>query len=111
MPTYAFGCKNCQHKWEDFLSVNDPIPECPKCKAESVDRLIAYGTAGRVEATDEDIHAMQAKGTKDMIKRAYNDENFMANLVGEKKYHQGQFANERANKIVDQYARKSIRSR
>ena len=36
MPNYSFKCPNCNHKWEDFLSISDrDNAQCPKCGAKA----------------------------------------------------------------------------
>jgi len=44
MPTYAYRCKSCGHEFEEFQKISDePIRICPKCKKESVVRIIGSG--------------------------------------------------------------------
>lgn len=42
MPTYEYECKGCGHKWEADQSIKDePLKECPLCKAAEAKRLIS----------------------------------------------------------------------
>ncbi|KRA24001.1 FmdB family transcriptional regulator [Microbacterium sp. Root61] len=35
MPTYAYACKNCGHRFDAVQSFADPtLTECPECKGE-----------------------------------------------------------------------------
>lgn len=42
--TYSYGCKACNHEWEEEQKITDePVRVCPKCKAETAQRLIVNG--------------------------------------------------------------------
>jgi putative FmdB family regulatory protein len=42
MPIYEYQCKSCCHCFEELLlSINDPDPNCPKCKCEDVEKLMS----------------------------------------------------------------------
>ena len=44
MPTYDYRCEDCQHRFEEIQSITaDPIKTCPKCKKDTVRRLISGG--------------------------------------------------------------------
>lgn len=44
MPTYAYICRKCNHKFDRFQKVSDePIKECEQCSAQAVDRLPSAG--------------------------------------------------------------------
>jgi len=46
MPTYDYECKSCEHAFELFQSINDPIKKkCPRCKRLSLRRLFGTGAA------------------------------------------------------------------
>ena len=83
-------CKSCGHLWEDLFSLHDPIPECEKCGSKNVKRVISL-CAGRVDEpmSKEKIAKLQAEGKK-IAKKARKDENLMANIIGEDKYHKSQ---------------------
>ena len=35
MPTYAYECKVCEHRFETFQKMTDePVKQCPKCKGK-----------------------------------------------------------------------------
>jgi putative FmdB family regulatory protein len=40
MPMYDYRCKVCGHEFTEIHAINDPLPECPECEAEAVQRLI-----------------------------------------------------------------------
>ena len=43
MPTYAYECQKCGHKFERFQGMSDPpVKKCPECKGE-VQRVIGTG--------------------------------------------------------------------
>ena len=43
MPTYAYECQECGHKFERFGGMSDPpVKRCPECEGE-VQRLIGTG--------------------------------------------------------------------
>ena len=42
--TYSYGCAACKHEWEEEQKITDePVKICPKCKAETAQRLIVSG--------------------------------------------------------------------
>jgi len=44
MPTYEYTCEACGHKWEADQGIKDePLKECPECKAAKAKRLISGG--------------------------------------------------------------------
>ncbi len=44
MPTYDYACKSCGHQWETVQRISaDPLTECPKCHAQTAQRLISGG--------------------------------------------------------------------
>lgn len=35
MPTYAFACPSCGHRFEEVISIHDStVPACPECGSE-----------------------------------------------------------------------------
>jgi len=45
MPTYDYVCDACDHKFEHFQGINDPVlKKCPQCKKQKLRRL--FGTGG-----------------------------------------------------------------
>lgn len=47
MPTYDYVCDACDHTFEHFQSITDPVlKKCPKCKKSKLRRL--FGTGGAV---------------------------------------------------------------
>ena len=46
MPTYDYECKSCQHTFELFQSINEPVKKkCPRCRRNSLRRLFGTGAA------------------------------------------------------------------
>lgn len=44
MPSYDHSCSHCKYEWEENYSIKEDPPKiCPKCKSESVKRLISSG--------------------------------------------------------------------
>lgn len=46
MPTYDYQCNACDHKFELFQGINDPLKKkCPECGKPKLRRLIGSGAA------------------------------------------------------------------
>jgi putative FmdB family regulatory protein len=46
MPTYDYVCDACDHKFELFQSITEPVKKkCPKCKKPKLRRLFGTGAA------------------------------------------------------------------
>ncbi len=46
MPTYDYLCEACDHKFEHFQSITDPLlKKCPECKKNRLRRLFGTGAA------------------------------------------------------------------
>jgi putative FmdB family regulatory protein len=44
MPTYDYVCKLCQHAFEHFQGIHEPLlRKCPSCGRRSLQRLIGAG--------------------------------------------------------------------
>ncbi|MSR45496.1 MAG: zinc ribbon domain-containing protein [Planctomycetes bacterium] len=44
MPTYDYRCKGCDHLFEHFQSISDPLlKKCPACGKNRLERLIGAG--------------------------------------------------------------------
>lgn len=44
MPVYEYECNKCSHRFEYMtFTSSDPSPQCPKCNARKVKRLISSG--------------------------------------------------------------------
>jgi len=44
MPTYEYACTKCGYEFEQFQSMKDePLKKCPKCKKQSLRRLVGAG--------------------------------------------------------------------
>ncbi len=47
MPTYDYECDACQHTFELFQGINDPVQtKCPECGKKKLRRL--FGTGGAI---------------------------------------------------------------
>lgn len=46
MPTYDYECDSCEHSFELFQSITEPIKrKCPRCGRKSLRRLFGTGAA------------------------------------------------------------------
>jgi putative FmdB family regulatory protein len=46
MPTYDYHCDACEHEFEHFQGMNDPLlKKCPECGKPKLRRLIGAGAA------------------------------------------------------------------
>ena len=46
MPTYDYVCDACEHKFELFQGINDPLKKkCPECGKNKLRRLFGIGAA------------------------------------------------------------------
>jgi putative FmdB family regulatory protein len=46
MPTYDYVCDSCDHKFELFQSITEPVKKkCPECKKPKLRRLFGTGAA------------------------------------------------------------------
>jgi putative FmdB family regulatory protein len=46
MPTYDYHCDACDHDFELFQSINDPVKrKCPECQKPKLRRLFGTGAA------------------------------------------------------------------
>lgn len=90
MPTYEHICNDdtCQHEWEDFYSMTASPPDtCPKCQGKNVSRIVSGGSGrGIVEMSPSEFKATLGSQVGAMKRRAAKDENYRANLIGEKRY-------------------------
>ena len=44
MPTYAYICRKCGHKFDLFQKISDePVKTCDQCQSEAVERLPSAG--------------------------------------------------------------------
>lgn len=90
MPTYELQCTKCKHEWEDFFSIKAPVPQdCPSCKENgNVIRLISGGSGkGVVTLTGHELNDKMKSDVRQMKERMKKDTNYMANIVGERKFN------------------------
>lgn len=90
MPTYEHLGKCCGHKWDAFYSMKDKPPTtCPNCKTEGeVERLISGGSGkGIVRLKGGELKKKVYSDAMAAKRRAATDESYMANIVGEERYH------------------------
>lgn len=46
MPTYDYVCDACNHEFEEFQSITEPVlRKCPECKKPKLRRLFGTGAA------------------------------------------------------------------
>lgn len=46
MPTYDYRCEACEHEFEEFQGIKDPVlKKCPVCGKMKLKRLIGSGAA------------------------------------------------------------------
>jgi putative FmdB family regulatory protein len=46
MPTYDYECDSCEHSFELFQSISEPVKrKCPRCGRKSLRRLFGTGAA------------------------------------------------------------------
>lgn len=94
MPTYLYKCvnENCVGEFEEYHSIVTKLEECPHCQeagrgVQGVERLISGGSGkGIVTQTAEEFTASLPSEVGKIHRRATADTNFLANLVGEKKF-------------------------
>lgn len=44
MPIYEYQCKACCHCFEELtMSAADPMPRCPECDCQDVEKLMSAG--------------------------------------------------------------------
>jgi putative FmdB family regulatory protein len=101
MPTYPHICNECNHEWEEFYSITQDSPDtCPKCGTKGkVERLIAGGSGrGIVEVTGHELKEKLDKQSGDILKESSKNEKFLANIVGEERYHQNELFRDRARR-------------
>lgn len=89
MPTYEYMCQSCNHEWEEYHSIlADPIKFCPSCKEESAKRMISGGSGkGRVELGYHEMKEKIKSDARNTLKESSRNENLLANLIGEDRYH------------------------
>lgn len=91
MPTYPYECQECGHEFEEFHEITaEPLKTCPKCNKDSLKRMI-YGGSGKgiVQLYGQDLKDKIYSDAKKIRAEAHKNENVMANLVGENKFHNG----------------------
>jgi putative FmdB family regulatory protein len=46
MPTYEYHCDACEHRFDEFQSINDePLKKCPECGKKKLRRVFGAGAA------------------------------------------------------------------
>ena len=93
MPTYEYICQINNVEFEEVHSIKIQLEECPICKEKNLEqhkpkRLISGGSGkGTVVLTGQEAVAKAKEDVRQMRARANKDEKFLANVVGESKYH------------------------
>jgi len=63
MPNYEYACSECQHQFEIYQGVKDPVKrKCPKCEKMGLERLI-FPVMGQVK-TIRTLGQLAEKNTK-----------------------------------------------
>jgi putative FmdB family regulatory protein len=71
MPTYDYVCDACDHKFELFQSITEPVKKkCPECKKPKLRRLFGTGAAIMFKGSGFYITDYRSEGYK---KRASED--------------------------------------
>jgi hypothetical protein len=99
MPTYLYKCvhEQCVGEFEEYHSISIKLEECPHCNlagrgSQPLERLINGGGSGKgiVEKSFNELRESIPGDVAKIKQRASRDEKFLANLVGESKYHRNQ---------------------
>lgn len=97
MPVYEHACSHCEEEFEDTYSMKaEPPTKCPLCGEEGgVKRLISLTAPGIVELTGGDLKQKLLADGRKLKHEALNNENKLANLIGEDKYQANQSKHEK----------------
>ena len=101
MPTYPHICNECNYEWELFYSIKENPPDtCPNCGTQGkVERLIAGGSGrGIVEITGNELKEKTKQDAANILQEASRNEKFLANIVGEDKYHANELFKDRVRR-------------
>jgi putative FmdB family regulatory protein len=83
MPTYDYLCEACDHKFELFQSITEPVKKkCPQCKKPKLRRLFGTGAAIMFKGSGFYITDYRSEGYK---KRASEDKPASASSSTESK--------------------------
>jgi putative FmdB family regulatory protein len=83
MPTYDYLCDACDHKFELFQSITEPVKKkCPECKKPKLRRLFGTGAAIMFKGSGFYITDYRSEGYK---KRASEDKPASTNGSSESK--------------------------
>jgi putative FmdB family regulatory protein len=83
MPTYDYLCDACDHKFELFQSITEPVKKkCPECKKPKLRRLFGTGAAIMFKGSGFYITDYRSEGYK---KRASEDKPASANGASDSK--------------------------
>src|SRR5688572_15131787 len=83
MPTYDYVCDACDHKFELFQSITEPVKKkCPECKKPKLRRLFGTGAAVMFKGSGFYTTDYRSEGYK---KRASEDKPASSNGAAESK--------------------------
>lgn len=83
MPTYDYLCEACDHKFELFQSITEPVKKkCPECKKPKLRRLFGTGAAIMFKGSGFYITDYRSEGYK---KRASEDKTASSNGAADSK--------------------------
>ena len=55
MPLYEYICKGCKHEFEALVRAQDPVPACPSCKSEDLEKVITAAAMSSDERTRDNV--------------------------------------------------------
>ena len=73
MPIYEYECRDCHHRFEAIVRVNDS-PVCPSCESANLERLISMFAVDAPGTRSKALSAIQktnAKVTNDKLMADY----------------------------------------
>ncbi len=69
MPTYDYRCKACEHAFEEFQMMSDPVlRKCPECGKLKLERLIGTGAGFLFKGSGYYVTDYRSKGYEDAKK-------------------------------------------
>jgi len=80
MPIYDYKCKQCNHRFSVFASINSSNPECTKCN-HITNKVLAPFAPKTENNLDAFAQKLEKQGEKDIV-RYFKDDNFAANISG-----------------------------
>ena len=60
MPIYEYRCVACSHEFERLVRTGD-VPDCPKCSATDLERLLSLASVSSEHTRDRSITKARAR--------------------------------------------------